>query len=1620
MSDTPQNDFIGRPVDELRRVQKQREAALERERAKGDRANQEVIGKSQRTLSLLEEALRDVEQPGVSIEPTQAGWPSEYYSASDEFDRARPHLERISNSIHPWSQAEEDAANQGTNDDRLQGVYDPDNILSRTGSFLIKELWKESDKDGMLNVSSYSHGHPSGIVLFHPEAPGAKNRFKKWIIHQTSHSSGKNIIYIAARPDSRIENEQSSEWAALDQVGMHIALQQCAEYPDALRLFTTKPADEDSVRSTLFWQVRQTIGQIRAADILSNGEFSKAILAMLRKENLTNGNDLGQFISERQDEFIVGSAQAQAAISKEIPKNEREIYGRIDFIVQSAAIFLAEQDVHSRHKNLRGMVNTTINIFKALDKQGKTMQKALVSLTERFQELNKQVISGGPTDWPAEYRTAEEELSRTLPHLQTILASIHPWDEADITSANEGSDAEKRRQMSFDPDNVIHMVEDSLLHNEYWLQTDQQGKADLHMVAGEHLVGIVLIHPEKKTDPSFFAKWALGEFPTSSGQHAIVVRVHPDLRQSAEHPSPKWAAVEQIGMHIALHQCVRNADDVLPLRTRVPQSDEEFKKERMWYLNQTVGQIHAADLLSENRYTREILNLLHTLDIRDGHALGEVLLQKQEEFLTACAAIHKIFGEELPINVREAFGRLEFIVHSACVLLAEPNPHAKEKNIVGMGNTLFAMAECFGDVQKSILGVLTELTEKFMATRVKPMTENEATGAEGVKSVEQQDPLKYAASCYAITLGELQKMGLGKREIADDSQEGLHRAAEQLLEGKIRPAGWILDSLKVIDRKKQEVLASDPAALRTKGVALPWELPDGASRDKWRQAMQELKRTSIQPMSHIIDEVITELMSTVFTASKLRLLSESQIQELFMTTGLFLQNLAKSIHDVYREAGVLPEETAEKFSEPMPRGSRMDILQHLMVALARECGELFPAVKDALLHYLEGLVKMYRNSGQTPLGTEPIDDLKLVSFGIHHGMSEAADIAALADVLTGEFPHKPHTIKQPAHSILRHNRSTMGYLHETQSKQPVMLSICPYRDVVTIGSTLVSTGAENFPVRQRYVGISAPSHDYTRSIAFDGKSFIVIGSGVSTTAFSLLPPSHNAAAQKNMHNICDRLPALHWRLRKLMYLHCPDLLRQEEPPEPLIFVEDENGVRILCHPEDLDRVQAMSGGTLLRNEELVELCQKYHALDNPTWTGVQLPSAAARQKELLGSAQRISGELLSGSTETDREVDEEAGGGNGSRDLEPLPKLPIIVGLLLKANLHASIWVDDTEVGVSGEEEGAAVSDLLPADCGEKGYAVLSIPEINLQILVSNQRGRAVYVVPDCKDPATYVGISPKELREDHDAQKITWDSDRQFMDSIENVLLERLGGAEFLPARKLLRDFPDEKSRESVRADTGKVVGMHNEHSRRKKEPWEASVGNFQKVKAGHTWAVGMTGAGATALDAYARGNDLHAPHVREQIVHLARGFGIDASSSTSMIWGFAAALGLRREDYGKFDDLKEVLAERYGFSKPTKQHLLRSLADELCQREEVNQTQGRVEKPQDIQSALRAAALGTMLYETYPEYRAASERRSFLRYAAETGHEVFAEPGEIDEEATIEKVRNLLRLEQEQDDIL
>ena len=299
------------------------------------------------------------------------------------------------------------------------------------------------------------------------------------------------------------------------------------------------------------------------------------------------------------------------------------------------------------------------------------------------------------------------------------------------------------------------------------------------------------------------------------------------------------------------------------------------------------------------------------------------------------------------------------------------------------------------------------------------------------------------------------------------------------------------------------------------------------------------------------------------------------------------------------------------------------------------------------------------------------------------------------------------------------------------------------------------------------------------------------------------------------------------------------------------------------------------------------------------------------------------------------------GNGNG---IETRPRLQQLKKVLLRNGLQAVFYWD----GKPSQQADANEDRQHNYDQAEPGhYVVVTLPEIGMQILISDDVTKGTYIVRNVYDPKEYTQANTEDLGPKFGATSVTWRAPEQFAHGLETTVLQQRDNPKRVWAvntnySTVINALRDE--REAV------MQALHNdfanvaERANRSEKPWTLRPADFARIKSGDfDWSFGGSAHGSVQLDRLAREFGLYDYAIKRQ--------------KTSEVQSMQAALGQLDESDPEYSALVEQIQLSVAELEDTQQNL--------------------------HQYHFRSLILKILLWEMYPEFRAAQQQRDEKKVA-------------------------------------
>ncbi len=207
----------------------------------------------------------------------------------------------------------------------------------------------------------------------------------------------------------------------------------------------------------------------------------------------------------------------------------------------------------------------------------------------------------------------------------------------------------------------------------------------------------------------------------------------------------------------------------------------------------------------------------------------------------------------------------------------------------------------------------------------------------------------------------------------------------------------------------------------------------------------------------------------------------------------------------------------------------------------------------------------------------------------------------------------------------------------------------------------------------------------------------------------------------------------------------------------------------------------------------------------------------------------------------------------------PIPRLRAVRDTLLRLKMKAKFTLDERKTMPTKNLYGEA----------EPGhYVVVTIPDANLQLLVSDDRSKGTRVIYNQINPAHFATINAKELDEELGPTRLRFDTRENFMEKLSSTIHQRRENPYAVyPVNSRypspLDTFPNVKAIEAIRRDF-ETAALHVN----KTSIADLTRSDIEKITAteGIIWSFGGAACGAAYLD------------------RVASEFGMDASKFTSV----------------------------------------------------------------------------------------------------------------------------------------
>ncbi len=192
--------------------------------------------------------------------------------------------------------------------------------------------------------------------------------------------------------------------------------------------------------------------------------------------------------------------------------------------------------------------------------------------------------------------------------------------------------------------------------------------------------------------------------------------------------------------------------------------------------------------------------------------------------------------------------------------------------------------------------------------------------------------------------------------------------------------------------------------------------------------------------------------------------------------------------------------------------------------------------------------------------------------------------------------------------------------------------------------------------------------------------------------------------------------------------------------------------------------------------------------------------------------------------------------------------------LLLRNGLSATFSRDDSD---KRSNAGETAPNYTSVDNGH--YVIVTIPELGMQLAISDDYGKAMYLVYNNLPVDDYTHTSPQQLRDTIGATaSVRWEDRDQWMHSVGNTLAQQKADPKRVyPVNTSyptpLDNFPNEEALEILLRENQFVADASGKGD----EPWLTRVTDYtrEQLHSGeHLWSFGGEGAGGTYLDRLSR----------------------------------------------------------------------------------------------------------------------------------------------------------------------
>ncbi len=315
-------------------------------------------------------------------------------------------------------------------------------------------------------------------------------------------------------------------------------------------------------------------------------------------------------------------------------------------------------------------------------------------------------------------------------------------------------------------------------------------------------------------------------------------------------------------------------------------------------------------------------------------------------------------------------------------------------------------------------------------------------------------------------------------------------------------------------------------------------------------------------------------------------------------------------------------------------------------------------------------------------------------------------------------------------------------------------------------------------------------------------------------------------------------------------VYVPALSQNPALLQEVLLVQEGENVHILGTPETIAKVAT---ATLVQNDTQAHnrICYYLSLSPEAELASLTVPSLQKREAELIRT--QVSDTKLLIEEERESPNGQAHSNGNGHavhipEEKQSLPRFRTLRNLLLNMGLKATVTKD-----APGEVRNETTTGIA-----EGHYAVVTVPEANLQIILSDDRDKRTYIVYRQNDPETYANTTVKELREIHGATAVQWHDRKQWLHAIQNTIeQQRTNPKTVYPlnsdgVESPFKNYPNTNAVRALQQDLQVIA----DRAENRKTSQDLTMQDLRGIQSGDMlWCYGGPACGNIFLDRLARG---------------------------------------------------------------------------------------------------------------------------------------------------------------------